>query len=105
MPDVDRPPQAAAAFAAFREGLAAPWLGFRHMCRHPHLWRYGVVPILLNLLITAVVIVLVVVMTTFVAPPIIKRLAYALYPDKFAPHEEQEPKSKQPKPIPATSAV
>lgn len=50
------------------------------------------------------VIVLVVVMTTFVAPPIIKRLAYVLYPDKFAEREQTE-KARQPRPLPVTSSV
>jgi uncharacterized protein involved in cysteine biosynthesis len=40
---------------AFVEGFVAPFAGFRYMCRHPELWRYGVVPILLNLFITVFV--------------------------------------------------
>jgi hypothetical protein len=43
---------------AFVEGFVAPFAGFRYMCRHTELWRYGVVPILLNLLITIFVFVL-----------------------------------------------
>ena len=41
---------------AFREGLAAPMAGFSFMNRHPGLWRYAVIPIVLNLLITALVL-------------------------------------------------
>ena len=42
----------------WREGFAAPWNGFVYLCRNPALWRYGVIPIILNLLITALVLVL-----------------------------------------------
>ena len=52
------------------------------------------------------VIVLVVVMTTFVAPPIIKRLAYRIYPDKFEATEKKESAPRrQAKPLPATSSI
>lgn len=50
------------------------------------------------------VIVLVVVMTTFVAPPVIKRMALALHPDKVD-RQETPAKGGQPKPVPATSSV
>jgi len=53
-------PPARSIWAAFGEGLSAPWLGFRHMARHPGLWRYGVVPVLLNLLITTMLLVVLV---------------------------------------------
>lgn len=36
----------------FHEGFAAPWRGLQFMSQHPGLWRYGVLPVLLNLLIT-----------------------------------------------------
>jgi len=55
------PPPARSISAAFGEGLSAPWLGFRYMARHPGLWRYGVIPVLLNLLITTLLLVLLVV--------------------------------------------
>jgi CysZ protein len=42
--------------AAFVTGLAAPWRGFVYMCRNPALWRYGVIPVLLNLLINVVLL-------------------------------------------------
>ena len=42
--------------SAFGEGFAAPREGFVYMCRHPGLWRYAVIPILLNILITALVL-------------------------------------------------
>lgn len=50
------------------------------------------------------VIVLVVVMTTFVAPPLIKRVAFALHPEK-AGQEKRPAPGGQPKPVPATSSV
>jgi Kef-type K+ transport system membrane component KefB len=50
------------------------------------------------------VIVLVVVMTTFVAPPLIKRFAAALHPDKVD-RGEQSVSTRNPKPIPAVSQV
>lgn len=49
------PPATRTGVSAFFEGFAAPREGFAYMCRHPALWRYAVVPILLNVLITAVV--------------------------------------------------
>jgi CysZ protein len=55
-----RPPAARSIWAAFGEGLSAPWLGFRYMARHPGLWRHGVVPVLLNLLITSLLLVVLV---------------------------------------------
>jgi uncharacterized protein involved in cysteine biosynthesis len=39
--------------AAFGQGLAAPCRGFVYMAERPSLWPYGLVPVLLNLLITA----------------------------------------------------
>ena len=56
--EVDQDEPAKTAAAAFREGFAVPWNGFRYMNRHPSLWRYGVIPILLNLLITIFVLAL-----------------------------------------------
>lgn len=50
-------PAASSLAAAFAEGLSAPWTGFRYMSRHPALWRYGVVPVVLNLLITTLLLV------------------------------------------------
>ncbi len=41
----------------FHEGFAAPWRGLRFMSQHPGLWRYGVLPVLLNLLITGLLLV------------------------------------------------
>ena len=43
--------------AAFWEGACGPWAGLRYMNCHPTLWRYGVIPVILNLIITAVVVV------------------------------------------------
>ena len=44
------------AWQAFQDGLAAPWTGFQFMSSHPSLWRYGVLPVLLNLLITGLLL-------------------------------------------------
>jgi CysZ protein len=41
---------------AFLRGFTAPWRGFVYLCKHPALWLYGIVPVLLNLLITAFVL-------------------------------------------------
>jgi uncharacterized protein involved in cysteine biosynthesis len=46
--------------AAFRAGFSAPWHGFVFMCRRPGLWRYGVAPVLLNIVITGLMLVLLV---------------------------------------------
>jgi CysZ protein len=54
------PPAARSISAAFGQGLSAPWRGFRYMARHPALWRYGIVPVLLNLLITTLLLVVLV---------------------------------------------
>jgi len=43
-------------FHAFRRGAAAPWHGFGYLCKKPTLWFYGIVPVLLNLIITAFVL-------------------------------------------------
>jgi uncharacterized protein involved in cysteine biosynthesis len=45
---------------AFGRGFAAPWRGFVYLWKHPALWLYGIVPVLLNLLITAVVLAILV---------------------------------------------
>lgn len=51
------------------------------------------------------VIVLVVVMTTFIAPPIIKRLAFALHPEKAQDAEQKTTPESKPRPVPATSTA
>lgn len=42
----------------FREGFRAPWEGFLFMKQNPALWRFGVAPVVVNLLITLVVLLL-----------------------------------------------
>lgn len=42
---------------AFREGFLAPWDGLAFMCRHRKLWKFGIAPIVLNVLITGLVLV------------------------------------------------
>lgn len=41
----------------FYSGFAAPFEGFFYLCRNPKLWTYGILPVFLNLVITAVVLV------------------------------------------------
>lgn len=41
---------------AFRDGLAAPWAGFHYMSDNPALWRYGMWPVALNLLLTGLLL-------------------------------------------------
>jgi len=43
---------------AFYDGLAAPWAGLRFIANNPTLWRYGVLPIAVNLLITGLLLFL-----------------------------------------------
>ena len=43
---------------AFIEGFATPFQGFAYMTQHTGLWRYAVIPIVLNLLITIAVVAL-----------------------------------------------
>ena len=50
-------PAAVCRWPSFREGFLAPWDGLAFMCRHRGLWKYGVAPIILNVLITGVVLV------------------------------------------------
>src|SRR5687767_10552241 len=57
MTSLDRPTTRTGR-SAFLEGFAAPREGFAYMCRHPRLWRYAVIPVLLNLLITAALLFL-----------------------------------------------
>jgi uncharacterized protein involved in cysteine biosynthesis len=47
----------------FWMGFASPWHGLMFMVQHPTLWRYGVIPFLLNLAITAFVLALLVLST------------------------------------------
>lgn len=45
------------AGAKFFSGFAAPFEGFIYLCRNPKLWVYGFLPVLLNLVVTAVALV------------------------------------------------
>jgi CysZ protein len=44
------------SFAAFVEGLQAPITGFDFMGKNPKLWRYGILPVAVNLLLTGLVL-------------------------------------------------
>jgi uncharacterized protein involved in cysteine biosynthesis len=44
-------PASQTAHAAFLEGLSSPWIGWHYMRQHPSLWRYGLMPLLMNLLV------------------------------------------------------
>jgi len=48
------------AVAAFWEGVAAPWAGWHYMKQQPDLRRYGVIPCLLNLLVTGMLAIVLV---------------------------------------------
>lgn len=43
-------------FADFYAGFAAPWRGLAYLNKHPALWRYGILPVLLNILVTLLVL-------------------------------------------------
>jgi uncharacterized protein involved in cysteine biosynthesis len=55
-------PPATSRFWQFVEGASTPWLGLRVMWHRPYLWKYAVVPILLNIAIMAAAIVAMVAM-------------------------------------------
>lgn len=44
------------AWQAFHEGLAVPWAGLRYMSKNVSLWRYGILPVIVNLLITGLLL-------------------------------------------------
>ena len=44
------------AHAAFREGFTSPWTGWHYMWQHPALWRYGLMPLAMNLLVTGLLL-------------------------------------------------
>lgn len=50
---LSRPP-ATNLLTAFAEGLMTPWRGLQYLRGHPDLWSFAALPILCNLLITAV---------------------------------------------------
>lgn len=50
------PPVARTRLAAFREGFVSPWSGWRYMKQQPTLWRYGLMPLVMNLLVTGLVL-------------------------------------------------
>ncbi len=52
---------AASGVQALGQGFFTPLAGFTYMRRHSALWRYGVTPVLLNVLITGVLLVVLVV--------------------------------------------
>lgn len=43
---------------AFCRGFSAPWEGFGFLCRYPRLWWFGVVPVVLNLIVTGAAVML-----------------------------------------------
>ena len=49
-------PPAAGFAACFREGLSAPWWGFKYLNRRRRLWAYAIWPVLINLAITVIVL-------------------------------------------------
>ena len=53
-------PPSQSAIGRFIEGFSAPVTGLRFLNRQPHLWRYAILPITLNLLITVCVAIILV---------------------------------------------
>ncbi|MBM4091675.1 MAG: hypothetical protein FJ276_19940 [Planctomycetes bacterium] len=51
-------PRSASVWSAFGDGCCASLFGFGYLCRYPRLWRYAILPIVLNLLITGLAVVL-----------------------------------------------
>ena len=45
-------------WVAFHRGFSAPWEGFGFLCRYPRLWWFGVVPVVLNLIVTGAAVML-----------------------------------------------
>jgi CysZ protein len=58
---ISQPPPSPTGLQAFGQGLAAPWRGFLHVWKRPALWLYALVPVVLNLVITAMVLTILVV--------------------------------------------
>jgi len=54
-------------WAAFRRGFSAPWEGFGFLCRYPRLWWFGVVPVVLNLIVTGAALMLFLVTAIWIA--------------------------------------
>lgn len=44
-------------YPSFVEGITSPWEGFAFLCYYPALWRYGVFPIVLNIMISMIVLI------------------------------------------------
>ena len=53
---LNREPPAATPPGAWWEGFTTPLAGLRYMKAHPSLWRYGVIPLIVNLLATLTVL-------------------------------------------------
>jgi CysZ protein len=45
-------PQAGSFASAFKEGVSAPQYGLSYLLDHPGLWRYAVIPLVLNIIVT-----------------------------------------------------
>jgi uncharacterized protein involved in cysteine biosynthesis len=60
-------PAATTPYPSFREGFVAPWDGVVYLAWRPTLVRYGVIPLVLNLLITGLVLVVLVLTGTALA--------------------------------------
>lgn len=66
--EILRPRQGGRSNAAlFREGMTAPISGWHVLGRHPALWRYAIIPVALNLLITLLILVALVSVGVFFA--------------------------------------
>jgi CysZ protein len=63
----------------FRAGFVAPWEGFRHMNQNPSLWRYGLIPVALNLLVTLVLLAGLVAVAVYYFQYLVPRLPLGLW--------------------------
>jgi CysZ protein len=61
--------------ALIREGMTAPLAGWQVMRRHPALWRYAVIPVILNLLITLLILVALVALAVYFSVKLHPRFA------------------------------
>jgi CysZ protein len=57
--------------SAFLEGLKTPLTGLEFMGRYPKLWRYGIWPVALNLLLSGLVLLLLIGLVAYVATNVI----------------------------------
>lgn len=62
----------------FAEGATVPLLGFRYMNRHPRLWRYAILPIVVNAVITGLAFLMLIVVAGWLITDLHPRLVESL---------------------------